>query len=186
MMMDVVMPLPPQTSPPSGADPALQDRIARIHPELVGFLRKRVGDDAEEVAQDVWVKLSAAEPDIDDFAGLRAYVFVIARRLLIDRYRSVQARTARLRLVPLDDSPDVGRPPTADSAVAASQRAALVEHTLQGLKPELVEVFWMRTRDDLPFKEIARRQSCSINTALGRMHQVVKKLKAAMAEQGWT
>lgn len=186
MMMDVVMPAPPETSAQPATEAKLRARIEAVHPELVGFLAKRVGDDAEELAQDVWVKLSTAQPAIDDLPGFRAYVFVVARRLLIDRYRTVRARSARLQLVPLDESPDVGNPPIADSTVAAGQAAALVERTLEGIKPELVEVFWMRTRDDLPFKEIAARQSCSINTALGRMHQVVKKLKAAMATEGWT
>ena len=170
----------------STAPGTLQDRIAVLHPELVGFLRRRVGADAEEVAQDVWVKVSAVDPAVDNLAGFRSYVYVVARRLLIDRYRAARTRQARLQLVPLDDSPEVGRPPDAHSAVAAGEAAALVERTLDSIKPELVEVFWMRTRDDLPFKEIAARQSCSINTALGRMHQVVKKLKAAMAAEGWT
>jgi RNA polymerase sigma-70 factor (ECF subfamily) len=182
--MDVAMSEPP--TPNAAGSSVLQDRIAAVHPELVGFLRRRVGDDAEEVAQDVWVKITAVDPAVDDLAGFRSYVFVVARRLLIDRYRSARSRKARLQVVPLADSPEVGRPPDAHSTVAAGEAAALVERTLDGIKPELVEVFWMRTREDLPFKEIAKRQSTSVNTALGRMHQVVKKLKAAMAAEGWS
>ncbi|MCB9676985.1 MAG: RNA polymerase sigma factor [Alphaproteobacteria bacterium] len=160
-------------------EPTMSARIARLEGEILGFLRRRVGAEAEEVAQDVWLKVATADPDCADDEAFRAFVYVVARRALIDRYRR-----RRVELVPLDGGLEPGAPPDAHSALAAADIAAVVERTLRSLKPEIAEVFWLRTRDDVAFREIARRQGCSVNTALGRMHQVVKRLKKALAAEG--
>ena len=154
-------------------------RISGLEQEILGFLRRRVGEEAEEVAQDVWVKIASVDPDCVDDASFRAYVYVVARRLLIDRYRR-----KRLDLVPLEGGEEPGVAPDAHSTLAAEQMAAVVQRTLGELKPEVAEVFWLRTRDGVAFKEIAEHQGCSINTALGRMHAVVKRLKRALAAEG--
>ena len=166
---------------PMPAPTLLESRIASLQGEIVRFLRGRVGPDAEEVAQDVWLKIAKADPECADDAAFRAFAYVVARRCLIDRYRR-----NRVELVPLDAGPEPHTPDDAESTVAARDIAAVVERTLQTVKPEVAEVFWMRTRDGLAFKAIAERQDCSINTALGRMHGVVKRLKLALAAEGWT
>lgn len=171
-MMEALMPAPTT---------ALDARIARLEREMLAFLRRRVGPDAEEVAQDVWLRVATSDPDCADDAAFRAYVYVVARRLLIDRYRK-----KRLDVVPIDDATPPSAPADAHSAVAAANLAALVQRTLDQMRPEQAEVFWMRTNDGVSFKEIAERQDCSINTALGRMHTVVKRLKVALAAEGWS
>ena len=52
------------------------------------------------------------------------------------------------------------------------------------MKPEMAEVFRLRTTDDVPFKDIAERQGCSINTALGRMHRATRKIADALEAEG--
>ena len=42
------------------------------------------------------------------------------------------------------------------------------------------EVFWLRMDAGLPFKEIARIQRTSVNTALARMQYALAKLRAAL------
>ncbi len=158
----------------------LDERIAGMESDLLRFLRRRVGADAEEVAQDVWLRIAGASPP-DDTDGFRAYVFVVARRMLIDRYRK-----KRPIVVAIEDTAEPSMPADAHSAVAASQVAASVERVVGHMKPEMAEVFWMRTREGLAFKDIARRQGTSLNTALGRMHQAVKRLQKALAAEGWT
>jgi len=49
------------------------------------------------------------------------------------------------------------------------------------LPPDQREVFLMRVESDLPFKEIARIQKVSINTALARMQYALNKLRPLMA-----
>lgn len=164
----------------------LEHRIARFHPELVGFLRRRVPGDPEEAAQEVWLRMHKASPDLADDAAFRAYMYTVARRLIVDLHRR---RRARIELVPMDDSQAErtaagGQAP--DGGLEAAQMLSVVERTLADMPPQMAEVFRWRTVDDVPFKEIAQRQGCSVNTSLGRMHRAVKKLSAALAEAGLT
>ena len=92
---------------------------------------------------------------------------------------------ARIQLVPLEGGVEraASDTPTPMASVLAAEMLASVEHALAEMKPELAEVFRLRTTSDLPFKQIAARQGVSINTALGRMHQAVKKIHRVLAER---
>ena len=54
-------------------------------------------------------------------------------------------------------------------------------HLVAQLPDEQREVFLLR-QQGMSFKEIAAIQQCSLNTALGRMHYAVQKLRQLLAE----
>jgi RNA polymerase sigma factor (sigma-70 family) len=164
----------------------LETRVDRHKEELVAFLARRLGNpaDAEEMAQDVWVRVARAAPECPDEASFRGYLFTVARRLLIDHHRRPEKRA---KFVAIDGEgaaplPDVGRGP--EDQLRAGQALQVVEATLEDLKPELAEVFRWRTTEDVSFQEIAARQGCGLNTALGRMHRATKYIAAALARAG--
>jgi DNA-directed RNA polymerase specialized sigma24 family protein len=45
------------------------------------------------------------------------------------------------------------------------------------------EVVRMRLRDGLSFKQIAEQQGTPINTALGRMHRALKRIRQALMDE---
>lgn len=157
------------------------DRLGPLRPALVAFLARRVGPDlAEELAQDVLERVIRVAPDCRDEAQLRAYVFVVARRRLIDHHRAAATRSPWSSL---EDAPGAGE--DGERAVAAGQVLSAVEGALAAMKPEVADVFRWRVADHVPFAEIAARQRTGINTALGRMHQATKRIAAALAAAGW-
>lgn len=162
------------------AEAALQDRIRRHQAELVRFFARRAPERAEELAQETWLRVARAAPECPSEAHFRGYVYAVARRLLIDHHRR---RRARVHLVPLEGGAE--RRAGTDAATpfghaAASDVLAVVEATLDAMKPELAQVFRWRTAEEVPFKEVARRQGTGVSTALGRMHQAVRKIRAAL------
>ena len=167
---------------PKATMTALDARIAEVAGELLGFLRRRVPAEAEELAQETWLRVTAANPDTDA-AGFRAYTFTVARRLLIDRHRQRQRRGP---LVALDGGLAPPPDPTSDphSDAVAAQTLAVVHDTLAAMKPEVAQVFRWRTTTGLSFKQIAERQGCSLNTALGRHHHATKQLAKALRAAG--
>jgi RNA polymerase sigma factor (sigma-70 family) len=160
----------------------LEARYDRHQRELVAFLARRLGNaaDADELAQEVWVRVARAAPDCPDDAAFRGYLFTVARRLLIDHHRRPQSR---VRLVEVDSDAVADRR-TPEDPLRAKQTLAVVEATLGELKPELAEVFRLRVADDVPFADIAERQGCGVNTALGRMHRATRYVAAALAHAG--
>lgn len=163
------------------AEVRLDERIGRHHGELVAFLARRVQGEAEELAQETWIRVAGAAPDCADERTFRAYVFTIARHLLIDHHRR---RSARVSLVPLEGGLDPAGGDTPEQTLAAGQTLAVVERALAAMATDTAEVFRLRLTGDLSFKEIAGRQGVPLNTALGRMHNATKKVRAALVAAG--
>lgn len=167
--------------PPVQALATLDDRIHRNHAQLVAFLARRVGADAEELAQETWLRVARAMPDCSDEASFRGYTYTVARRLVVDHYRG---RAVRGVLVPLEGGAEAAAGGDPHGAFSAGQMLGVVEAALAGMKPELAEVFRWRTTSDLSFKDIAARQQVSLNTALGRHHQATQTIRRALERAG--
>ena len=127
------------------------------------------------------MRVATADPDCPDDQAFRAFAYTVARRLLVDHHRR---RARRVPLVPLEGGvePDGGSDPHGHAL--AGQALAVVQAELAAMKPELAEVFRLRMTTGLSFAEIAARQRCSLNTALGRHHQATKRIARALRERG--
>ena len=164
-------------------DPAAMDAlISRYRGPLLGFLRSRVGEEAEDLSQEVWSRAASALPRYTERGTFRAWLFQIARRLLIDHRRR---HGARIELVHRADPPE-GRPiqATPYSNAAARELSEATEQALCALPAETAAVVRMRLIEDIPFREIARRQGVPLNTALGRMHRGLKLIRRALEADG--
>ena len=164
----------------------LDDRIARHEQDLLRFLQRRVPGQAEEIAQETWLRVARSTASFEDERSFRAYAFTVARRLIIDNHRR---RRARIQLVSMqnDDGEERVQPidnATPDGRLAADEVLAVVQAELGRMKPEMADVFRMRMTEDRSFKEIAALQQVSLNTALGRMHRATKRIAQALRERG--
>ena len=160
---------------------SIDARIGRFSPEILSFIRRRAPAYAEEIAQETWMRVAAAAPDCPDDRAFRAYAYTVARRLLVDHYRRGRSR---IQLVPLEGGLEPPSQASQHGSVIAGEVLAVVEHTLEGMKPEIAEVFRLRMTSSMSFKEIAQRQGVGLNTALGRMHNATKKMAAALRAAG--
>jgi RNA polymerase sigma-70 factor (ECF subfamily) len=143
--------------------------------------------DADEVFQDVWFR---AIRSLDSFraGSFLSWLFRIAHNLVIDRVRrgrpvvDLHATPGESEGDPLDTR-FAARGLAPDDQVAGRDLGARIHEAARKLPAEQYEVFVMRTDADIPFREIARIQGTSINTALARMHYAVKKLRAELSAE---
>lgn len=169
----------------SGDAEALGTLVSRYRRLLYGVVLNMVAgrDDAEEIFQEVWFRVIR---NIASFRekSFRAWLLRIAHNLVIDRCRKKKAAFS------LDEEmEDGGRladaiPDGAPDAVRLMETKDVsggIERAVAMLPEEQKEVFLMRVKSDLPFREIARIQNVSINTALARMHYAVAKLRVLLA-----
>ncbi|OGV60103.1 MAG: hypothetical protein A2498_02155 [Lentisphaerae bacterium RIFOXYC12_FULL_60_16] len=169
-----------------GEEAALERLIERHRGPLFGYLVNmcRNTADAEELFQDVWLKV-IRKPEAFRGGNLGGWLMRVAHNLVIDRSRK---RTPDLTL---DVTDEAGERPLIDrvaspeatpaEALAAGDLGRQIERAVATLPPDQREVFLMRVESDLPFKEIARIQKVSINTALARMQYALNKLRPLMA-----
>ena len=81
----------------NAGDPnAISTLMQRYQHALMGMLVNRVGSDAEDLYQETWVRVSDNLPQYDERGSFKAWLFQIARRLVIDHHRR---RNARIKTV---------------------------------------------------------------------------------------
>ena len=156
----------------------------RYKRQLYAYLNKMLAGSAvspDDIFQQAWIKAVDYLPKYEHKQMFLAWLIRIAHNIAVDGFR----RNARVGENEI--SLDSGESPQEIAAPASEPWRKLhqeelgraIDAALDSLSPELREVFLMR-RDDVPFKEIAEIQKCSINTVLARMQYALKNLRKAL------
>lgn len=160
---------------------ALGELMTRHRRPLMGFLARRVGDDAEELHQELWVKVERNLERYRDDGRFRAFLFAAARRLTIDHHRR---RSVRPHLIGTDRAPTL--PVETADPVAYRELLEAVDEALNDMHPGTAEVVRMRLTQQLTFAEIAEIRGAPLNTVLSCMHRGLKRLRKELDERGLT
>jgi len=170
----------------NGDAESLGELVEKYKGPLFGFIYKfsEGREDADEVFQEVWVR---AIKNMNRYRqkNLLSWLFRIAHNLMIDRIRrrkpvsSLETPAHEDGLALHERLADTGLNPADKTAGRALGRR--IEEAAAELPLEQREVFWLRMQAGLSFKEIAKVQKCSINTALARMQYAVSKLRKELA-----
>ena len=165
---------------------ALGRLVEKYKRPLFGFLARFAANpgQADEWFQETWVR-AIRHMNVFRQKNLLGWLFRIAHNLAIDEARR-RKPDCSLDAPLSEDGETIGdRIPAAtlSPSVEAAGRdlGRRIEAAALRLPVEQREVFWLRMQADLPFKEIARIQRCSINTALARMQYALEKLRAELA-----
>lgn len=145
----------------------------QFRPALVRYLRDLLArrEDAEDVAQETYLKLATAAGLELSEVRVRAFMFKVATNLAYDRFRQRRTRGWQddSELVALlDDAPPV------DRVVALEQGISIVERTLLGLPARCRQVFLLRVAHDWSYEAIAERLGVSKRTVEREMQQALE------------
>jgi len=174
-----------------GGDPHLVDRLRRGDPrafeELVIAYQHRVfgvalrmlrnRSEAEEIAQEVFLRVHGAVEDFRGEAKLSTWLYAITSRLCLSRLAAGERRVAREGHATLERL-------TADVDPAAQLERGELEAALQRAITELPEerriVVVLRDLEGLPYDEIAEVLDLPVNTVRSRLHRARLDLKAKL------
>ena len=134
-------------------------------------------DDAEDLTQEIFVKLFRALETYDRRASFETWLTRVTRNLCIDRYRRRRREEQRftgdvdldtLRLDELTSTPD--------AALAQRDEIATVRRALAKLPATYREAVALRDVHDLSYEEIARRLQLPEGTVKSRINRGRKEL----------
>lgn len=138
--------------------------ILPLEAELTRFLQQnwRNRSDIDDLCQDIYARTyESAQHGIPKSA--RAFVFTVARNLLIDRIRAAQ-------IVPIDTIADLesltvaSDLPLPDQRVAARQELRRLQAALDRLPPRCREAVVLRKIQGLSVREVAEHMGVSVKT----------------------
>lgn len=164
---------------------ALGRLVAKYQRPLLGFLQRFATHpgEADDWFQDTWVR-ALRHMNIFRQHHFLSWLFRIAHNLIIDQARRRKPDASLDAPDPHNGRPLADRIPAATPSPAAEAAGhdlgRQIEAAAARLPVEQREVFWLRMDAGLPFKEIARIQRCSINTAIARMQYALEKLRLAL------
>lgn len=159
---------------------ALQDWLEGVYrdeaPALFRFLFRLTGDEGEtrDVLQEIFVRLAKTPGLLDGVAARRSFLFRMAHRLVIDRYRREQTRQAYDERAG-QERETFARPEPA--AVDAAWLQKVLASSLDALPPEQKAVVILKVWDEMTFAEIAGVLEISANTAASRYRYALDKLR---------
>jgi RNA polymerase sigma-70 factor (ECF subfamily) len=156
----------------------------RYHAALMRYLQRLVGSDhvAEELLQQTWLSVLDHLDRFDAAStrgGFKAWLFRIATNKANDVWRSRgRERTAREGLRLVIDS----EAPRASYRLEGHEQQQKLRQAIEQLPENQRQVLMLRYYSQLKFVEIAEMLGCPLNTALGRMHKAMIRLKELMVE----
>lgn len=166
---------------------ALEILVERYRRPLYAFILNMTEgrEDADEIFQEVWFRVIKK---IDRYRKQNFFGWIvrIARNLIIDRARRRKPGFS------LDEEREDGHSavetfeaagPHPGDGLEASELGEAIREAVDALPREQREVFVLRVTTEVPFKEIARIQKVSINTALARMHYALNKLRPLLQDE---
>lgn len=134
--------------------------------------------EAEEIVQDVFVKLWTKRQDMPDIANLEGYIFMMARNYT---YNSLQ-RTIKLSsgggVIPEERDP---AEVTADALLEEKELNELLHQAIQQLPPQQQKVYQLIKLEGLTKQEAAEKLGISVHTVKSHFDAAVRAIRAFIA-----
>lgn len=168
---------------PAGAE-ALFSRYAG---PILGFTERMLGSraEAEDVTQDVFLKMITRCEQYDGRASVSTWLFAIAANACRDRLRSAWRTTS----VPLEAVPEPKGEGSIEGGLLQKEQRRVVRAALERLSREQREALLLARYQGMPYAEVARTLGISEGAVKTRVFRAVETLRALFAEEGgptWT
>jgi RNA polymerase sigma-70 factor (ECF subfamily) len=176
-----------------GERAAFAELVRRHSRPIYNFVLRqlRVPSLAEDVTQDVFMRLVQNAAEFKHEARFLTWLYAIARNLCIDQLRKLSHRRHASLEQPTsnDDARALGESiadptpgaSTERSAVSSEVRSSIVK-AVDALPEDQREVFLLREVANLPFRDIAEITGAPENTVKSRMRYALDRLKDALSE----
>lgn len=153
--------------------------INEFHTGLRTFVRSRVSNpaDAEDVLQDILMKLHQSAQSVEDSDRVAGWVFRVARNSVTDFYR----KSARDRGEALVSEPAADDDPTIDES-AEAELAYCVRPFVESLENPYRDAVMMVDIEGLTHAAAAKRSGVEVSTMKSRVQRGRKQLRGSIEE----
>jgi RNA polymerase sigma-70 factor (ECF subfamily) len=171
---------------------AFNDLVKRYERRVFGLLLRLIGrrDEAEDLAQEVFVQVFKAIGAFRGDAKLSTWIFRIAVNLSKNRTKYLARRRSDSQDhfdgiaddVPMQQAKDstiavIARP---DEVMSGIELEAIVERSIAALEPEFSEVLILRDVEEMTYEEIGEITGLADGTVKSRIHRARIQLKEAV------
>ncbi|MDP8213900.1 MAG: RNA polymerase sigma factor [Candidatus Euphemobacter frigidus] len=164
----------------AGDTKAFNDIMMLFQEKALSLAYYRTGhrEDALDIVQEAFVRMYKVLPGWKPKASLFTWLYRVIVNLSVDRSREKK----RGGEVPLDILPPVDsrRNHHPRAVLIGKEIGIMIERAVALLPPKQRDVFVLRQYQDLPLKEIARIQGCSVGAVKANLFLALRKLRAGL------
>jgi len=164
-----------------GERDAFDELIQRWQGPIWQYVRRLSEDDdvAQDIVQDIWLRVLRGIGRLRDPAKLRAWLFGIAHRTWIDTLRRKYAvRAADIEEIDQHDLSDPVVPEELEQELAAMEQELA---SLPTIEREALTLFYLR---ELSLQEIAQALEIPIGTVKSRLYRARRMLRRELSDKG--
>ena len=142
-------------------------------------------DEAEDLAQDIFLKLFRSLATFDRRANFQTWLVSVSRNLCIDHYRSVRKERETIdRAVNPNDLSPVSREVSPHTALERTDLAQHLRRALRDLPATLRTAVVMRDLQEMSYQEIADQLGLPEGTVKSRINRGRHELARQLRRQG--
>lgn len=139
----------------------------------LGYLRGLVGEEAEDVQQEVWLAVYREIRSLSNPRAFRTWLFQTTRHRAVDLLRRRKREKELIEVAAIELT-------LANEFAEGPELAGLEESVLAGAIEELApthrEVLQLRYQGDMSYAQIALVVGCSIGTVKSRLHHAKRRM----------
>ena len=137
---------------------AFQEILTRYQNAVYGFAFSILKDaqEAEDISQEVFLRLYRTAESYSSFAALQTYLFRIARNLCIDHLRKMRPET-------MTDPPEAVGAKTPLSQLCSAELKKQIDLILSGLPENQRAALYLRHEQGMSYSEIAETLGVTLN-----------------------
>ena len=142
------------------------------------FFNVYLDADAEDLAQETFVRVYEALHSLDDPTRFRSWFWAIASNLCRDHHKYSQHRVH----LSVERDIDLDRQLMAAGPARDAELAHRIRMALENLDDERRMVVVLREYHELSYEEIAKTVGCSVGTVRWRLHAARQQLRASLSD----
>jgi len=177
---DPAPPRPAAPGPHRVTDESLVELFNGLRDELVSTLLYLLGnpDDAQDAAQEAFLKCWRARHTLPEIHNLRAWIFRVGLNAAKDFQRSAWNRKSRP--LPEDDLMIPVRDDDPGQALEKQETVERLRAAIANLRPEEQEVYLLRENGELTYEQIAEIRGAPVGTVKTQMRSALQKLRKVL------
>ena len=160
-------------------DKAIFERIyLNYSPKVYSFARRYMKNDsdADDIVQDVFIRLWEARTTINSELNFDNYLFTITRNLIFDRHR-MSVNELYFQDTVLASLQKEEPYYLQENEIIADDLASFINKVVEKLPPKQKEVYNLSRHQMLTYREIAEKLNISVKTVEAHIYQVLKIIR---------
>lgn len=164
-----------------GDEQAFSQFFHETHYQVVRYLYKLLDHDgyAQDIAQDVYIKVWQNRAQIDPQQSLKAWLFTIVRNCAITHINKVLAEKKRIAVFNVNSPASSFISNEGENYLTSRDALSLFTEATRLVPPHFVRCFILNRQQGLTYQQIADREGISVKTVEKRISITLRHLRTA-------